>query len=391
MTADVESTVTITRRGEERLRAGHPWIYRSDVRDDGAPGGAVVRVVSQKGRLLGRAIYSDRSQIALRWMAEGDEPVDDALLRRRLERAIALRESLAIDADAYRVVHAEADGLPALIVDRYRDVLVVQALAQGSDRWLERIVDLLAELLAPRGILARNDARVRDLEGLPREVRVAHGEVGESVVVRDGTLELEVDLRAGQKTGLFLDQRDNREAAGRLARGRGLDVFSYSGGFALRLARVCTDVTAVEISADASARIQANARRNGIANLSVATANAFDWLRAADERGDRFDTIVLDPPAFAKSRAALAKALGGYKEVNLRAMRLLAPGGVLVTSSCSHHVDEATFSGVLADAAADVGARMALIERRGQALDHPVVLGIPESSYLKCFVLRRLR
>ena len=390
MATDVESTVTITRRGEERLRAGHPWIYRSDVRDDGAPGGAVVRVVSQRGRLLGRAIYSDRSQIALRWMAEGDEPVDDVLLRRRLERAIALRESLAIDGDAYRVVHAEADGLPALIVDRYRDVLVVQALAQGSDRWLERIVELLVELLAPRGILLRNDARVRELEGLPREVRVARGEVGESVFVRDGTLVLEVDLRAGQKTGLFLDQRENREAAGCLARGRGLDVFSYDGGFALRLARACTHVTAVEISADASARIDANARRNGIANLSVVTANAFDWLRAADERGERFDTIVLDPPAFAKSRATVAKALGGYKEINLRAMRMLRPGGVLLTSSCSHHVDDAVFGQMLAAAAADAGARLALIARRGQALDHPVLLGIPETSYLKCFVLRRL-
>lgn len=386
----MDAVARITRRGELRLRAGHPWIYRSDVSEVAAAGGSVVRVCSGRGALLGRALYSDRSEIALRFLTREDRPADESLLRERLESAIALRAALEIDADAYRLVHAEADALPSLVIDRYGDFLVLQALSQGMDRLLPRLVPLLVSRLAPRGILARHDSRVRDLEGLPREVAVLHGEVPDTVIVRDGVVHFEVDLRAGQKTGLFLDQRENRAVAARLARGRGLDVFSYQGAFALQLAPRCETVTAVEISAAAAERIVHNAQRNRFANLMAVAANAFDWMRAAVERRERFDTIVLDPPAFAKNRASVEKALGGYKELNLRALRLLTPNGTLVTASCSHHVDEAAFGAMLAAAAADAGVRVAVIERRGQSLDHPVILGIPETRYLKCFVLRRL-
>lgn len=385
----MEPTVTIGRRGEARLRSGHPWIYRSDVERAEAPAGALVRVLSARGATLGRALWSDRSQIALRLLVRGETPLERDFVRRRLERAIARRRALEIDADAYRVVHAEADELPSLVVDRYGPFLAVQALSQGTDRLLAEIVDALGDLLRPEGIVARHDVGSRALEGLGRDVRVLAGHVPERVDVREGETLFELDLLAGQKTGLYLDQRENHALAARLARGRALDVFAYHGGFALALARRCESVVMVESSAAACERILLNAQRNGLANVLVEEANAFDRLRAADERGERFDVVVLDPPAFARNRAAVATALRGYKELNLRAMRVLEPGGLLVTATCSHHVDEHAFGRMLAEAAGDVGARMAVIERRGQALDHPVILGIPETGYLQCWFLRR--
>ena len=386
----MEPTVTIGRRGEARLRTGHPWIYRSDVERAEAPGGSIVRVLSGRGATLGRALWSDRSQIAVRMLCRGEAPLAADFVRRRLERAIAHRRELEIDADAYRLVHAEADELPGLVVDRYGPFLAVQALAQGSDRLLPEIVAALVDLLRPEGIVARHDVGSRALEGLDREVRILGGSVPERVTVREGETLFEIDLLAGQKTGLFLDQRENHALAARLARGRALDAFAYHGGFALALARRAESVVAVESSAPACERIALNARRNGLANVHVEQANAFDRLRAADERGERYDVVVLDPPAFAKNRASVPTALRGYKELNLRAMRLLAPGGLLVTASCSHHVDEPAFGRMLAEAAGDVGARMAVVERRGQAGDHPVILGIPETGYLQCWFLRRL-
>ena len=384
------SVVTITHRGEERVRSGHPWIYKSDIANTDASGGDTVRVLGTRGRTVGQALYSDRSEISLRLLTRGVEAVDRALWRSRLAQAIGFRESLDIDATAYRLVHGEADLLPSLIVDRYGDYLVMQALSQGVDRLLPDFAQLLIEILQPAGILARNDPRVRLLEGLEQRVDVLHGTVPDQIDIREGAVSYLVDPYRGQKTGLFLDQRENRIAAARYARGRALDAFSYNGGFALALAPRCEEVTAIDISEDAVARIRMNAERNGLANVQARTMNVFDELRELERRGEHFDTIVLDPPAFAKNKASVRKALSGYKEINLRAMKLLAPGGFLVTCSCSYNVSEGDFADVLASAAVDAHADVAVVEKRMQGRDHPVLMTVPETYYLKCFILRKL-
>lgn len=384
------STVTVSSRGEQRVRSGHPWIYRADVVDVQAEGGEIVQVLGPRNRTLGCALFSDRSQISIRMLTHGEVSADLSLLRARLESAIAFRETLGLDANAYRLVHGEADLLPSLIVDRYGDYLVVQALSQGMDRLLPQISGMLVEIAAPAGILARNDPKVRALEELDQTVEVLHGSVPEAVVVREGPVEYAVDLRKGQKTGLFLDQRENREAAARYARGRLLDCFSYNGGFALRLARQCPEAEAIDISADAVARIRANAERNRVPHLEAREANVFDELRRLERAGARYDTIVLDPPAFAKNKAAIPNALAGYKEINLRAMRLLIPGGYLVTCSCSYNVNEDGFAAMLNEASVDSHAPVAIVEKRMAGRDHPALVGVPETHYLKCFILRRL-
>ncbi len=382
-------TVSITSRGEARIRAGHPWVYRSDLAGSDATGGEIARVES-RGRTLGFALYSDRSEIAVRMLTRDAEPPDHALWRERLSDAIRYRESLRIDATAFRLVHGEADRLPSLIVDRYADYLVVQALSQGIDRHVGAIVDALVELLRPSGILARNDPRVRMLEGLNQRVDVLYGTVPETIDVREGAVGYAVDPWRGQKTGLFLDQRENREAAQRYARGRLLDAFSYNGGFALALARRCERVLAVDISEDAIARIRANAARNGLVNVEARAMNVFDELRELERTGERFNTIVLDPPAFAKNKAAVRKALAGYKEINLRALKLLLPGGFLITCSCSYNISEQAFVDVVSNAAMDARADVALVEKRAQGRDHPILLNVPETYYLKCLILRKL-
>ncbi len=384
------SVVTITHRGEERVRSGHPWIYKSDIAKTEASGGDTVRVLGTRGRTIGQALYSDRSEISLRLLTRGDVAVDRALWRSRLAQAIRFRESLHIDSTAYRLVHGEADLLPSLIVDRYGDYLVMQALSQGVDRLLPDFAHLLVELLQPSGILARNDPRVRLLEGLEQRVDVLHGTVPDQIEIREGTATCLVDPYRGQKTGLFLDQRENRVAAAQYARGRLLDAFSYNGGFALALAPECEEVTAIDISEDAVARIRMNAERNGLANVQARAMNVFDELRELERRREHFDTIVLDPPAFAKNKASVRKALSGYKEINLRALKLLAPGGFLVTCSCSYNVSEGDFADVLASAAVDAHADVAVVEKRMQGRDHPVLMTVPETYYLKCFILRKL-
>ena len=386
----MEPRVVITARGEDRIAGGHLWVYRSDLVEAQAAGGDVVAVVGPRRRLLGRALYSDRSQIALRLLVHGDQPVDAAFWRARIAAAVRFRERLAIDATAYRVVHGEGDLLPSLIVDRYGDHLVLQSLSQGTERALPDITRALVDLLSPAGILARNDVKVRALEGLAQEVSVLHGDVPAAIPVREGPVEYEVDPWKGQKTGLFLDQRENRAAAGLYARGRLFDGFSYNGGFAMRLARSCDEVVAVDISAEAVARIEANARRNGLANVRAVEANVFNELRRLEREGETFETIVLDPPAFAKNKASVERATAGYREINLRALRLLAPGGCLVTCSCSYHVDEAAFAQVLYEAAVDSGVHIGVVEKRMQGRDHPVLLGVPETYYLKCFIVRRM-
>jgi 23S rRNA (cytosine1962-C5)-methyltransferase len=300
------------------------------------------------------------------------------------------RASLNLDATAFRIVHAEADLLPSLVVDKYADYLVVQALSQGMDRLLPSITDMLVELTSPAGILARNDPKVRVLEGLEQTVETLYGDVPDSVEVREGPVECSVDLRKGQKTGLFLDQRENREAAARYARGKLLDCFSYNGGFALRLASQCERVEAIDISADAVGRIRANAERNRVSHVEAREANVFDELRRLERAGARYDTIVLDPPAFAKNKASIPNAIAGYKEINLRAMRLLPPGGHLITCSCSYNVNEEMFAAVLHEAAVDSHTPIAIVEKRMQGRDHPVLIGVPETHYLKCFILRRV-
>jgi len=382
--------VTVSRRGEERVRLGHPWIYRSDIVSAEAEPGATVRVLGAKGRVIGSALYSSRSEIALRLLTRGHEAADGGTWRSRIQQAVAYRGSLSIDATAYRLIHGEGDLMPSLIVDRYADYLVVQALSQGTDRLLPEITRLLVDTLNPTGVLARNDPRVRALEGLEQTIEVRYGTVPDSIQVREGRVLYEVDPYKGQKTGLFLDQRENRAAAARYARGRLLDAFSYNGGFALALAPSCDEVVAVDISEEAVARIRDNASRNGLANIEARAMNVFDELRELERRGARFDTIVLDPPAFAKNKSALPKALSGYKEINLRALKVLRPGGFLITCTCSYHVSEAAFAEVIASAAIDAHADVAVVEKRMQARDHPVLMTVPETYYLKCFILRKL-
>lgn len=372
------------------MRAGHPWVYRSDISAVEASAGDVVEVRSARGRTLGYATFSDRSEIVLRMLSRGSEPLSESLWRERVQAALAYRESLRIDATAYRLVHGEADGIPGLVVDRYGGYLVVQALSQAIDRRLPEIAHVLAELTNTAGILARNDPRVRLLEGLEQRVDLLHGDVPSSIDVREGTIVYDVDPWHGQKTGLFLDQRENRQAAARYARGRLLDAFSYHGGFALALASRCDSVLAVDISEHAVERIRANTARNGLTNVEARAMNVFDELRELARTGARFDTIVLDPPAFAKNKAAVPKALSGYKEINLRALELLAPGGYLVTCSCSYNVGESMFLDVVSAAAADARVETTLVEKRTQARDHPILINAPETHYLKCLILRKL-
>jgi 23S rRNA (cytosine1962-C5)-methyltransferase len=389
-------SAVVSRRGADRLRTGHPWIYRSDIVEAHAERGDSVRVVSERGgRPLGWAYWSSDSQIALRMLsaATGALPDDRVLLETRIRAAADYRASLGIADTAWRLIHAESDGLPATIVDRYGDGqgtwFVVQTLAQGADRRLALLVDILVAIFAPTGILARNDPKVRQLEGLETIVDVLHGDVPERIHVREGGVRYAVDLRAGQKTGLFLDQRENHAAAARYTRGEALDAFTYNGGFALQMAGRAASVLALDSSAAAVAATAANAELNGIRNVDVREANVFDELRELEVSGRKFDTISLDPPAFAKNKASVERAIGGYKEINLRALRLLRPGGHLITCSCSYNVDDALFMDVVRAAAADARAGMWLVERRMQAHDHPSLITVPETSYLKCLILRR--
>jgi 23S rRNA (cytosine1962-C5)-methyltransferase len=386
----VEGKVVVSRKGEQRALRGHPWIFRSDVtRADAIPDGSVVQVYGPRGRPLGFAFFSSRSEIRLRLLERG-ESLADSFLEERLGAALQWRQEIAPGVAALRLVHGEGDRLPSLIVDRYGDFLVIQTLSQATERLKDRIVAALVGRLRPRGILERNDPRARTLEGLEQKVALLHGEVPESIEIEEADVRFEVDPWRGQKTGLFLDQRENHLAARRYARGRVLDGFAYNGGFAMHVAREASQVLAVDTSTDAVERTRRNAERNGLTNIEAREANVFDLLRELSDQGERFDTVILDPPAFAKSKNAVAKARRGYKEVNLRALKLLEPGGCLLTCSCSYHVREPELEAILSDAAADAGATVTVVEKRRQGRDHPVVLGVPETHYLKCFVLRRL-
>jgi 23S rRNA (cytosine1962-C5)-methyltransferase len=386
----MEPTVTITRRGAERLAAGHPWIYRSDVEKEpaGAAAGDVVALQDGRRRFLAKAFWSARSKIALRVITRDEEPVDEEFLAGRLASAIALRRLSFGDAESLRLVHGEADLFPGLVVDRYGDVAVVQTLIPATDRRKKLLADLLCAALPIRTVVERNDVRVRELEGLAQEKGVLRGPEPGPVEYVEGGMRMALDLLGGQKTGAFLDQRENRLRAGEYARGRCLDCFTYAGAFALQLARRAERVTAVEMQGPAAAQARANAERNGCAHLEVVEANAFDFLRDEAEKEPAYDLVVLDPPAFAKNKESVAAARRGYKEVNLRAMHVLKPGGILISASCSYHVSEAMLEEILLDAANDAGRPAQVLERRGASRDHPVLLGVPETRYLKCFVLR---
>jgi 23S rRNA (cytosine1962-C5)-methyltransferase len=395
--SSAETPVVVSRRGAERIRAGHPWIYRSDIVTSAAEPGDFVAVDAPDGRRQGWAFWSSASQIALRMVAgpSRTRPDEAGLIGERLRAAFAYRDRLAIDATACRRVSAEADGLPGVIVDEYADetgtYLVLQTLSQGADRRRSLLIDLLVMERRPRGILVRNDPKVRRLEGLEEEVVVAHGEVPDFVQIREGRVRLHVDLRHGQKTGTFLDQRENHAAATAYTGGRALDAFTYNGGFALQMASAAESVLALDSSEPAVLATRRNAAANGLTNIEVREANVFDELRELETTGAVFETVVLDPPAFARNRAAVRGAVAGYKEINLRAMKLLAPGGHLITCSCSYNVSEGLFLEVVEAAAADARATMSLVEKRLQSRDHPVLLAVPETYYLKCFVLRRVR
>jgi 23S rRNA (cytosine1962-C5)-methyltransferase len=382
----VTATVAVSARGAARWAAGHPWVYRTDVVTSRAPAG-IVRVVDRSGRFLGQALYSPASEIRLRLLTQEDGPLPADWWAGRIAQALARRAPLAARTSAYRVVHAEGDGLPSLIVDRYGEYVVAQLLSAGLEAHRADILDALAAMLQPTGILLRNDASVRRHERLPLEIEDVAGKVPDQIEVVEDGIRYVVYPRTGQKTGAFLDQRDNRARMQGLASGRALDVFTYQGLFALHMARRATGVLAVDSSAAALEAARANERRNAGAPVEWREANAFDLLRALERQGERFDTIVLDPPAFAKTKRAVPRALAGYKEINLRAMRLLAPGGTLFTASCSFHVGRESFLGMLAAAAADSGRRIMLREMTGQPPDHPEVVTVPETGYLKGAVL----
>lgn len=386
----IAGVAVLSAKGEARVVRGHPWIFRSDVvRADGVAPGAVVKVEGLRGRPMGFALFSSLSEIRLRMLERG-ETLSPDFLESRIAAALAWREVIAPGAEACRLVHGEADGLPSLIVDRYGEHLVIQTLSQGMEALKDELVRVLVAALGPKGILERNDPRVRRLEGLESRVGLLHGAVPPTVTVDLNGVRFEADLWKGQKTGLFLDQRENQLMARTYARGRVLDAFTYHGGFALSVAAHASEVVAADVSADALAVLEQNAARNGILNVTTREENVFDLLHELDARGERFDTVILDPPAFAKSKDAVPKAARGYKEINLRALKILNPGGCLITCSCSYHIHEADLEAIVADAAVDAGATVIVVEKRRQARDHPVLLGVPETNYLKCLVLRKL-
>ncbi len=379
--------IRVNRKAADRVFSGHPWIFASDVVDRGSaqPGDAVT-VTDLKGKALGTAHYSSTSQITLRLLTTRLEPVDRAFLKRAIEAAYQFRKRVVENSNAYRLVHAEGDLLPGLIVDRYGDYISLQLLNQGMDRLSAEIVDGLQDLLGPHGIVARNDVPTRAKENLDVEIRTLSGTLPEHIQIEMNGLRFQVDLVAGQKTGVFLDQRENYVAMRRWGRGRALDCFTGSGGFALHLASVCDSVEAVDSSELAISIARRNATLNGISNIEFRESNVLEYLPSLVSAKRSFDVVIVDPPAFTKSRSALEGAVRGYKEINLRALRLLRTGGILVSCSCSHHMSEAHLFEVIADAALDARKQLRVLERRTQAIDHPILLTVPETHYLKCLV-----
>jgi 23S rRNA (cytosine1962-C5)-methyltransferase len=393
--ADSIPVITVNHRGAARLRGGHLWVYRSDlVPPTEAPPGALVQVRDERGRRLGSALYSSASQIAIRLLSSHEIPEDQlaSVVRERIAAAVRFRQQVARDTDSYRVIFSEADLLPGLIIDKYNDVLSMQALTQAFDREDLRslVLDAIAQHFPQARVVERVDPHIRELEQLPaRNSQIVRGERSSSIFTMN-EVRFHFDGLGGQKTGAFLDQRENYAAAAQYAHGDALDCFTYQGGFALHLARTCQSVTAVDSSRPALEVAEQNEQLNRTANhcgeIEWIEANAFDLLKDYATAGRQYDTIVLDPPAFAKTKRNVPTALRGYKELNLRALKMLRPGGVLVTCSCSFHVSEAEFLAMLGSAAADAGRRIRILERRGASAEHPVLLNVPETAYLKCVI-----
>ena len=405
--------VAITARGAKRIRNGHLWVYRGEVASaNEVEPGAIVRVVDQSNNFVGQAFYSDTSEIALRFLTTRDEAIDRGWWREKLRASAERRASIARESNAYRLVYSEGDLLPSLIVDKYEDVLVMQTLTQGSDRLKTDLAELLLEEFQPRAIVERNDQRVRQFEGLELRAGViwsapagqpgsparqprwdGHSDAGAldaaaAIEMNQHGVRFVVSPLGGQKTGAFLDQRENYLAARRIAHGRALDCFTFNGGFALHIARSCDHVIGIDISDEAIAGAQRNAKLNEVTNVQFRAANVFDALRDFESSGEKFETIILDPPAFAKNRAAVKSAGRGYKEINLRALKLLSQNGVLITCSCSYHMQQEMFLGIVREAALDARRRLQIVEVRGQSSDHPVLMGVPETHYLKCVIAR---
>ncbi len=386
---EIQAEVVISPVGVRRLRQGHLWIYSGDVlQGPGDPRVPFVKVLDSSGRSIGYALYSHQSRIRLRFL--GSQPPTMDLFRDRLKRSIDRRSALQDRGNACRLVFGEADLLPSIIVDRYADYLSLQTLSAGADLLKPVLVSLLCELAAPSGIVERNDVKARLLEGLDEVQGMLWGSQPGQVEISEGGVRFNVDLSGGQKTGFFLDQSENRIATREYASGRVLDCFTNTGAFALHFSRRAESVLAVDVSRDALVQAERNAALNNCRNVEFREANVFDLLRELERSGEKFDLVCLDPPAFAKNRGALTAAKGGYKEINLRAMKLLRPEGILVTSSCSYHMAEPVFAALIEEAAHDARRYAQILERRSQARDHPILAGMPETHYLKCFVLRVL-
>lgn len=388
---NIDSEVEISPAGVGRIRQGHLWVYAGNtVRESGASAKPIVRVLDGNGNIIAHAFHSPASQIRLRIFTLGPEPPTVETLRSRLHESVRRRSPDWRRPSAQRLVFGEGDLLPSIIVDRYADYLVVQTLSRASDMLKHLLAEMLAELVQPRGILERNDVKARRLEGL-EEIRGAlFGETPTEVEIMEDGVAFLVDIAQGQKTGFFLDQSENRIRASCYAAGRALDCFTNTGAFALHFARRCDSVLGIDISKDSLERAKQNAERNGASNVAFTEGNAFDALRELERSGEMFDLVCLDPPAFAKNRASLAGARGGYKEINLRAMKLSKPGGILVTSSCSYHLSEQDFAAILLEASRDAHRYVQVLEKRAQAVDHPALASMPETRYLKCFILRVL-
>ncbi len=382
----------MSKRGADRIRSGHLWVYRSDVTPTkGVEDGAVVRIRDPHGNFLALALFSSASEISLRVLTKIDEPIDRDWWHRRILEAASRREKISADTNAYRLVYSEGDLLPSLIIDRYDDVYVLQTLSQGTEAVKSMLVDLLVAEFQPRAIIERNDVRVRELEGLEIISSILYGDAPADLEIVQHGIKFIVAPLGGQKTGAFLDQRENRLAAATVAHGRALDCFTFSGGFALHLAEACDSVLGIDSSEEAITSAKRNRELNGIANVEFRERNVFDALRDFETSGERFDTIVLDPPAFAKNRASLPAARRGYKEINLRALKLLNPHGILITCTCSYHVSESLFLDLIAEAANDAHRQVQVVEKRMQASDHPVLLTVPETYYLKCVIVRVIK
>lgn len=388
---DIQREAAITPGGVKRIRNGHLWIYAGDVvREPEGAAPAMVRVVDAHRNILGYAFYSRASQIRLRLFSREAEAPSEGLLAARVRAAIDRRAALMRPDAACRLVFGEADLLPSIVIDRYGSFLVLQTLSAGAEALKSRLVDILRAILAPEGIIERNDVRTRRMEGLEEVRGCLWGAAPGQIRIAEGGVGFLVDLSGGQKTGFFLDQRENRIAARSLAKGRVLDCFTNTGAFAMHFAGSCDSVLAVDVSQEALEQARRNADLNGFSNVEFREANAFDLLRELERSGEKYDLVCLDPPAFAKNRSALRGAVAGYKEINLRAMKLLKPEGVLVTSSCSFHLTADMFGEILHQASRDAHRYLQILERRGQASDHPVLTGMPETHYLKCYMMRVL-